>query len=127
MHERSKAEVGAGLIARIVEFPHLDSAFVEIIEQACIDAHFAEVFPKSFPVGAATADRAVVDSDHSIAPDIGCRLARNAHLVRREIGYSPCEPTTQRAVAVRDPFGLARKLYLNVAAVAASVNAHGAL
>lgn len=64
-----------GLIIRIVEFPHLDGAFIEIVEQACIDAHLAEIFPKRLPVGAAAADWTVVNADHSIAPDIGCRLA----------------------------------------------------
>ena len=59
----------------IVELPDLDSAFIKIVEQPGIDAHFAEVFPKRLPVGSAAADRAVVNADHSIAPDISCRLA----------------------------------------------------
>ncbi len=54
-------------LTRIVEFPDLDSAFIEIVEQA------AEVFPKSLPMGAAAADGAVMNADHSVAPDISCR------------------------------------------------------
>ncbi len=43
-------------LARIVALPNLNSAFIEIIEQARVDAHFTEVFPKSLPVGSAAAD-----------------------------------------------------------------------
>lgn len=63
-----------GLIG-VVEFSDFDGAFIEIVEQARIDAHLAEIFPKRLPVGSAAADRTVVNADHSIAPDIGCRLA----------------------------------------------------
>ena len=63
-----------GLI-RIVEFSDLDGAFIEIVKQARIDAHLAEVFPKRLPVGSAATDWTVVNANHSIAPDIGCRLA----------------------------------------------------
>ena len=63
------------LIFRIVEFPYLDSTFVEIVEQACNGAHFAEVFPERLPVSTAAADWTVVNVDHSVAPDIRCRLA----------------------------------------------------
>lgn len=115
-----------GLI-RVVEFPDLDGTFVEIVEQACVDAHLAEVLPKSLPVGAAAADRAMMNADHSIAPDIGRRLAGNAYLIRREIGDTPCEPAAEGAIAVCNPLGLAWQLDLNVAAVTASVNAHGDL
>lgn len=111
----------------IVELPDLDSAFIKIVEQPGIDAHFAEVFPKRLPVGSAAADRAVVNADHSIAPDIGRRLAGNAYLIRREIGDTPCEPAAEGAIAVCNPLGLAWQLDLNVAAVTASVNAHGDL
>ena len=63
------------LILRIVEFPHLDGVFIEIVEQACIDPHFPKIFPESLPVRTAAADWTVVNADHSIAPDIGRRLA----------------------------------------------------
>jgi len=112
---------------RVVEFPDLDGAFIEIVKQACIDAHPAEVLSKGLPVGSAAADWAVVNADHSIAPDIGGRLTRNAHLVRRKISHAPGEPPTQRAVTVRNPCGPARQFYPHLAAVAASVNAHGRL
>ena len=62
-------------LIRVVEFPDLDLAFIEVVELACIDAHLAEVFSKRLPVGATTADWAVVNADHPITPDIGCRLA----------------------------------------------------
>ena len=42
-----------GLRIRIVEFPHLDGAFIEIIEQARVDAHLAEIFAEGLPVGPA--------------------------------------------------------------------------
>ncbi len=60
---------------RIVELPYLDDTFVEIVEQACIDTHFSEVFPKGLPMSAAAADWTMVNADHSITPDIGRRLA----------------------------------------------------
>ena len=63
------------LVTRIIEFPNLDGAFIETVEQARIDAHLAEVFPKRLPVCSAAADRAVVNANHSIAPDIGRGLA----------------------------------------------------
>lgn len=59
----------------VVEFSDLDGAFIEIIEQACIDTHLAEIFPKRLPVSPAAADGTVVNADHSIAPDIGFRFA----------------------------------------------------
>lgn len=62
-------------LIRVVELPHLDGLFVERVEQAGVDAHFTEIFPKGLPVSAAAADWAVVNTDHSIAPDIGRRLA----------------------------------------------------
>ena len=111
----------------IVEVSDLDGAFIEIIKQACINAHLAEVFPKRLPVGSAAADWTVVNANHSIAPHIGFRLARNAHLVRRKIGHSPCEPTTEGAVTVCNPRRLAWQLYSDVAAVAASLNGHSNL
>ncbi len=46
---------------------HLDSAFIEIVEQACIDAHLAEIFSRTLPMGAAAADGAVMNADHSVA------------------------------------------------------------
>ena len=62
-------------LTRVVEFPHFDGAFIESVEQSCFDAHPAEILSERLPVGAAAADRAVVDTDHSIAPNIGGRLA----------------------------------------------------
>ena len=115
-----------GLIG-IVEFSDLDGAFIEIVKQARIDAHLAEVLPKRLPVRSAAADWTMVNADHSIAPDIGCRLARNAYLVRRKISHTPCEPTTEGAVTVGNPLGIAWQLYPNLAAVTASLNAHSDL
>lgn len=63
------------LISRIIDFPDLGGAFIEIVEQACIDPHFTKIFPEGLPVSTATADWTVVNTNHSIAPDIGCRLA----------------------------------------------------
>jgi len=70
-----KLTLAMGLTIRIFEFPNLDGAFIEIVEQSCIDSHLAEVFPKRLPVGAAATDWTVVNADHSITPDIGYRLA----------------------------------------------------
>ena len=70
-----KPTFALGLNIRIVEFPHLDGAFIETVKQARIDAHLAEIFSKRLPVGAAAADWTMVNADHSIAPHIGCRLA----------------------------------------------------
>ncbi len=69
-----KRTLALGLIG-IVELFDLDGAFIEIIKQACIDAHLAEVFPKRLPVGPAAADWTMVNANHLIAPDIGCRFA----------------------------------------------------
>ena len=69
-----KRTLAMGLIVRIVEFSDLDGAFIEIVEQACIDAHLAEIFAERLPVGAAAADWTMVNADHSIAPDISDRL-----------------------------------------------------
>ena len=118
---------GKATLAGVVEFPDLDGAFIETVEQARIDAHLPEVFAERLPVGPAAADRAVVDADHPIAPDIGCRLTRNAHLLWREIGDPPCEPATEGAVAVRDPRRRAWRLYADLAAMTASVDGHGRL
>lgn len=116
-----------GLIIRVVDFPNLDGIFIEIVEQARIDAHLAKVFAKRLPVGATAADRAVMNANHSIPPDIGCRLARNCYLVRRIICDTPREPAAERAVTVCDPRRLAWQLYLHVAAMTAPVNTHGLL
>ena len=112
---------------RIVEFPNLDGAFIEIVEQARIDAHLAEVFSKRLPVCAAATDWTVVNADHAIAPDIGSRPARYAYLVWWKISDAPCEPATQGAVAVCDPRGLAWQFYPHLAAVTASVDHRGDL
>lgn len=68
------ASSSLGLI-RIVEFSNLDCVFIEIIEQAGIDAHFAKVFAQRLPVSSAATGRAVMDANHPIAPDIGYCLA----------------------------------------------------
>ena len=60
---------------RIVEFSNLDSGFIEAVKQARIDAHLAEILAKRLPMGPAAADRAMVNADHPITPDIGLRLA----------------------------------------------------
>ena len=108
----------------VVELPDFDGAFIEIVEQAGVDAHLTEVLAKRLPVGAAAAGRAVVNADHSVTPDIGHRLTGYAHLLRREIGDPPGQPAAQRAIAVRNPFGRPRQLNPNLAAVTASINAH---
>ncbi len=69
-----KRTLEPGLI-RIVEFSDLDGAFIEIVKQARIDAHLAEVLSKRLPVGSAAADWTVVNANHSIAPNIGRGLA----------------------------------------------------
>ena len=110
--------------ACVVEFANLDGSFVEIIEQARVDAHFAEVLAKGLPMRAAAANRAVMNADHSVAPHIGSGLAADAYLLWRKISNAPCEAPTKGAVTVRNPFWPAWQFYLHVAAVAASVNAH---
>jgi hypothetical protein len=50
---------------------------------------------KRLPVRAAAADWAVMDADHSIAPNIGYRLPRDAHLFRGKIGDTPGKAATQ--------------------------------
>lgn len=69
-----KRTLSLGFI-RVVDFPDLYGAFIEIVEQPCVDAHLAEIFAKRLPMGATAADRTVVNADHSIAPHIGGRLA----------------------------------------------------
>ena len=86
--------LGLNLIS-VVEFPNFDGAFIEIIKQSRIDPHFAEVLAKRPPVSSAAADRAVVNADHSVAPDIGFRLAGNMDMFRREVSHTPCEPPTK--------------------------------
>jgi hypothetical protein len=63
------------LIFRIIEFSYLYGAFIEIVEQACIDTHSAKIFTERFPMGAAAANWTMVYADRSITPDIGFRLA----------------------------------------------------
>lgn len=110
----------------VVELSDLDGLFIEPVEQARVNAHFAEILPKGLPVRAAAANGAMVDADHAIAPDIGGRFPCNFHLIRREIGDAPCQPTTERTITVRHPFWLPWQLDPDVSAMAASVNAHHA-
>ena len=112
---------------QVFEAADLDAGVGEAVEQAGVDAHAAEVLAQGLPVGSAAAGGAVVDADHPIAPDIGDRLAQDAHLVRWEIGDPPREPATEGAVAVRNPRGSARQLHPHVAAMTASVDSHGDL
>ena len=75
-------------------------------------------------MGPTAADWSMVDPDHSIAPYVGRRLARNAHLLRRKVGDSPRKSAAQRAIAIRDPLGLVRQLDPHLAAVTAPRNTH---
>ena len=111
----------------VVDLPDLDGAFVEIIEQTCIDAHFTKVLTERLPVGSAAAGRTVMDADHSVAPDIGFRLAGNADLIGREICNPPGKPTAQGAVAVSNPCRGAEGLDTNFAAMTTSIDGHGRL
>lgn len=113
--------------ARIVEFSDFDCIFIEAVEQARIDAHLAEIFPKRLPVCAAAADRTMMNADHAIAPDIGSRFTADADLLWREISDAPREPATERAITICNPRRLARHLYPDIAAVTAPVDHHGAL
>jgi hypothetical protein len=63
------------LIFRVIELPHLYGSFIEVVEQACIDTHPAEILTERLPVGAAAAGRTVMYADHSIPSDTGGRLA----------------------------------------------------
>ncbi|HXH00373.1 MAG TPA: hypothetical protein VNI79_08180 [Sphingomicrobium sp.] len=101
-----KADVELDLI-RVVEISNLESAFVICIEQAGIDSHLSKVFAEGLPVGSTPANWTMVNADHSIAPDIGFRLAGNAHLARREISHTPRKPTTKGTVTVCNPLRLA--------------------
>lgn len=110
----------------VVELADLHGLFIERVEQARVNAHFAEILPKGLPVRAAAANGAMVDADHAITPDIGGRFPCNFDLIRGEIGDAPCQPTTERTITVRHPFWLAWQLDPDVSAMAASVNAHHA-
>lgn len=123
----SAAAGGKATLAGVLEFSDLDGAFIESVEQAGVDPHLPEVFAERLPVGPAAADYAVVNADHPIAPDIGCRLTRNAHLIWREICDPPCKLATEGAVAVCDPRRRAWRLYADLAAMTASVDGHGRL
>lgn len=67
--------MATGLTISVVKHPNLNGAFIESVEQARIDADLAEIFAQRLPVRAAAADRAVVNADHFITPDIGHRVA----------------------------------------------------
>lgn len=56
--------------ARVVKLSNFNAAFIEAIKQAGIDAQLPEILAQRLPVGAAATDRTVMDSDHSITPDI---------------------------------------------------------
>lgn len=111
----------------VVELPDLDEMFIEAVEQPGVDAHRAEILAEGLPMRAAPADRAMVDADHAIAPDVGDGLAGHAHVVRRIISDALGGPATERAVAVRDPCRRSRHLDPHGAAMTASLNSHGDL
>lgn len=62
-------------LPRVIEVPYLDGFDVEAIDQTCIDAHFAEVFPKRCPVGAAAAVWTVMNTDHLVTQNVSFCLA----------------------------------------------------
>ena len=84
-----------------------------------------EWLAQRLPMRAAAADRAVVDADHPITPDKSGRLAGNAHVFGRKIRDPPRQPMAKRAIALRHPRRHAGHLDPHIAAVTASLNAHG--
>lgn len=111
----------------IINLAHLYGALVKAIQQARVDAHLAEVPSERLPVRAAATNRAMMDTDHPVPPDVGRRLTGNVHVGGRVVGNPPCKPATERTVAICDPFRCAREFHLYVAAVAASMSVHAIL
>lgn len=111
----------------VVELSDLDGAFIEIVEQARIDAHLAKILAKRLPMSAAAAHRTMVDTDHVIAPDIGDGFTRYANIGRRVVSGAPGSSATQRAITVRHPSRQARQFDPHVAAVTASFDGHSDL
>src|SRR5918995_202611 len=123
---RSDAPRTGGRISPIgvVELPDFDRGLVEVVEQACVDAHLTGILAEGPPVRSASARRAVMDADHPVTPDVSRRFSSDGDLVRREIGDAPRELSTERAIAVGHPRGLVRNFDLHLAAMAAAMNAH---
>ena len=59
----------------VVHLSDLDSGFIESIKQAGIDAHPAKVLAQRLPMCPAAADRAMMDANHAVTPDIGRGVA----------------------------------------------------
>ena len=109
---------------RVIDLAHLHRALVEVVEQAGVDADFAEVLAERRPGGAAATGGAKMDADHPVAPHVGGRRARDADLVGRVISDPPRQLATQRAVAVGDPLGAVGEFDADVAAVAGGLDGH---
>jgi hypothetical protein len=111
----------------VVELPDFDDAFIEIVEQARIDAHLAKILAKRLPMSAAAAHWTMVNTDHVIAPDIGDGFTGYVNIGRRVISGAPGSSPTERAITIRHPSRQARQLYPHVAAVTASFDGHNVL
>lgn len=79
------------LFVGVVEKPRLHLVGVEAVEEASVDAHPAKILAQSGPVGQTSTARAMVNSDHLIAPDICLRLTGHFHLFGPVISNQPVE------------------------------------
>src|SRR6476469_7522180 len=79
------------LFVGVVEKPRFHLVGVEVVEEASVDAHPAEILAERSPVGQTSTARAMVNSDHLIAPDICLRLTGHSHLVGPVISNQPVE------------------------------------
>jgi hypothetical protein len=85
----------------VVKLPDLDGAFIEIVEQARIDAHLAKILAKRLPMRAAAAHGTMMDTDHVIAPDIGDGFTGYVNIGRRVVSGPPGRSPTERAITIR--------------------------
>lgn len=79
------------LFVGVVEKPRLHLVGVEAVEEASVDAHPAKILAQSGPVSQTSTARAMVNSDHLIAPDICLRLTGHFHLFGPVISNQPVE------------------------------------
>lgn len=109
---------------RIIKLPDFNCIFVEIIQQAGVDPHFAEILLKRLPMGATATGRAMMDADHAVAPHIGLGFARYCDLFGRIIGNAPPRPATQRAITICHPTRRNWQFDTDIPTVTASGDAH---
>lgn len=122
--QRQLPDLKTVILVGVVEQSDFHSFAVKSIEQPGAYAHSPKILAKRCPVRETPARPAMMNADHSIAPDVSITRACDRHLIWRIICDQPSGLAAKGAIAAPHPGRLKWNLNPDISAVTASRNGH---